>query len=111
MTSLFTLLERRGLTSKLVVGFSGVLLFALAVGAQSLVNLRLISAETQQMYEQDLLGLSHIKEANLNLIFIGRALHAMALAQNDTARKAARERIDEAAATLRKELEEARERI
>src|SRR5688572_30494693 len=106
-----TALERRALNTKLWVGFGGVLLIALALGLQSLANLRSMRDEAQLIYEQELLGISHLKEANINLIYIGRALRRMILAGDAHARQKAREQIAVADATLKLELMEARKVI
>ena len=80
-------LERRGLGTKLVLGFGGVILVALLLGAQSLYNLRTMKQETERIYELELLGISHIKEANVNLAFIGRALRTLMLAPDEAGRE------------------------
>lgn len=104
-------LDRRRLATKLVLGFGGVLALALLLGAQSLYNLRTMKQETDQIYRMELLGISHIKEANVNLAFIGRGLRSMMLAPDESARERARAQVTEARAALRRELDEARARI
>ncbi len=39
-----------------------------------------MNAQAEQAYENDLLGISHTKEANINLIYIGRAVRSVMLA-------------------------------
>jgi hypothetical protein len=56
-------LERRTLGTRLLLGFGGVMLVALALGVQSLQNLRVMRDKTRQLYEKELLGVAHIKEA------------------------------------------------
>ena len=106
-----TALERRTLNAKLWVGFGGVLLIALALGLYSLSNLRAMRDEAQLIYEKELLGITHLKEANINLIYIGRALRRMILAGDARARQKSRDEIAVAEATLDHELTEARKAI
>ncbi|MEO7793762.1 MAG: ATP-binding protein, partial [Thermoanaerobaculia bacterium] len=108
MTRLSGRLDRRRLGTKLLLGFGGVLVIALLLGVQSLANLRTMRNEAEQIYEKELLGISHLKEANVNLVYIGRALRQMMLASDATAKARAHENIAVAEATLRQELELAR---
>ncbi|MBJ6800903.1 HAMP domain-containing methyl-accepting chemotaxis protein [Geomonas propionica] len=59
--------------AKLITGFLIVSLITACVGALGIKNMGTISALTDQMYEKELLGTSHIKEANINLLYIARA--------------------------------------
>lgn len=95
-------LDRQRLGVKLLLGFSGVLLVGLALGVQSLVNLNAMKNETLRIYEKELLGISHIKEANINLIYVGRALRQMMIAPDAAARDKARQDVVVADATLRR---------
>ena len=106
-----TALERLTLNAKLWVGFGGVLLIAIALGLYSLSNLRAMRDEAQLIYEKELLGITHLKEANINLIYIGRALRRMILAGDARARQQSRDEIAVAEATLHHELTEARKAI
>src|SRR5512140_2567827 len=108
---MLTSLDRRRLGTKLLLGFSGVLLIALALGIQSLYNLRAMRNEAQQIYEKELLGISHLKEANINLIYMGRALRQMLISSDAASRDKARNQIAEAEANLRSELTKARQGI
>ena len=108
MHKLLTAMEKLSLTTKLIMGFALGLLVAAAIGMYSLSNLRALEAEMAQIYEVDLLGISHIKEANINLIYMGRALRQMMIAQDDETLAKARARLELARTTLRSELAEAR---
>lgn len=111
MHALLISIEKLRLNSKLLIGFGLGLLIALAIGINSIHSLRTISEKTQQILDSELLGISHIKEANINLIYIGRSLRAMIMAQTLEEREKARARLDLATLTLGKELGEARTRI
>jgi methyl-accepting chemotaxis protein len=58
---------------RLLVGFILVAAISIVVGAIGINSANKINNLSDAMYEQDLMGLSYIKEANINLIYIGRA--------------------------------------
>ncbi|MCX7143537.1 MAG: PAS domain S-box protein [Proteobacteria bacterium] len=111
MKGLLTLIERFKLNSKLMLGFSSGLVIAAAIGFYSLSTLASLETEMERIYEADLLGISHIKEANINLIYMGRALRQMMIAQDDASRDMARAQLLAARESLRSELAEGRKRI
>lgn len=104
-------MERMQLNTKLLLGFGFVLLITLLIGSRSLYDMTKLDKATQHLYENDVLGLSHIKEANINLIYIGRSLRQMVLMTNKAEREKAKKRLDLARMTLQKELEEGRKRF
>lgn len=108
MNRLLTAMEKLRLTTKLIMGFALGLLVAAAIGMYSLASLRTLEAEMTQIYEVDLLGISHIKEANINLVYMGRSLRQMMIAQDEETLAKARARLELARTTLRSELAEAR---
>ncbi len=74
MSSLLRFLERLNLTTKLILGFCIGLLLALAIGLNALSSLSTLEAVAEDIYAKDLLAISSIKEANINLIYMGRAV-------------------------------------
>ncbi len=58
-----------------------------SVGIHSLQNLQAMNEEARKLYEIDLKGLSRIKEANVSLVYMGRALRQMVLATDTVGRK------------------------
>ena len=54
----------------IVAAISGI------IGAFGIWNMGTISDAADRIYERELLGLSHIKEAHINMIYIGRASRA-----------------------------------
>jgi len=97
--------------TKLLVGFSGVLLIALALGVQSLINLRRMRDEADRIYARELVGISHIKNANVDLIYIGRALRRMILAPDALRREKAHQEILAAETALMREIAESRKAV
>lgn len=62
----------------------GVMLFLITlVGLQGLKATSDINEKAEQMYEEELKGLSYIKESYINLLYQGRALRNYLLAQTD----------------------------
>ncbi len=97
--------------AKLLLGFGGVLAIALLLGVQSLLSLRTMRDQTTLLYERELLGVSHLKEANVSLVTIGRALRRLLLAPETGTREKARQEMAVAESTLRRELVTARAAI
>jgi two-component system sensor histidine kinase/response regulator len=111
MGKLIVILEKYKLSSKLLIGFSVGLLIAILIGVNAIRSLNEMSEQTQVLYEQELLGVSHLKEANINLIYMGRSMRQMMLAPDAEGREKAKASIDKAIVTLQAELAEARKRI
>jgi methyl-accepting chemotaxis protein len=96
--------------SRLIAGFLIVAAMAVIVGLVGISGQASINEGSQALYEKELLGLSHIKEANINLIYAGRAIRNIILAPTQEAREKAKANFDESIAKLRKEYEEAKPR-
>jgi two-component system sensor histidine kinase/response regulator len=111
MRVLLNVIERFKLTTKLVIGFSVGMLIALVIGLNSLSSLSKLEAEMEAMYDNDLLGISHIKDANLNLIYMSRAMRHMLIAQDEATRDVALATIKRSREKLMIDLVEARKRI
>jgi signal transduction histidine kinase/DNA-binding response OmpR family regulator/HPt (histidine-containing phosphotransfer) domain-containing protein/HAMP domain-containing protein len=104
-------LDRRRMGAKLLLGFGGVLAIALVLGVQSLLSLRTMRDQTTLLYEKELLGISHLKEAHVSLVTIGRSLRKLLLAQDAGTRDKARREIVLAESAVRRELLAARAAI
>jgi methyl-accepting chemotaxis protein len=76
--------------AKLLAGFLAVSLITAAVGLMGIRNMSRINALNDRLYQQELLGLSYAKEANINLIGYGRAMRNVLLASTVDERDAAR---------------------
>ncbi|NYE62875.1 methyl-accepting chemotaxis protein [Duganella sp. 1224] len=59
--------------TKLISGFSLVAVVGAIVACIGIVSMSKLNSAADAMYREDLLGLSYIKEANINLIYAGRA--------------------------------------
>jgi methyl-accepting chemotaxis protein len=61
------------LRSKLIGSFSFVAFFSLIVGIVGLRNMGIINSLTQSMYQRHVLGLSYVKEADIDLLVANRS--------------------------------------
>ncbi|MBF0525367.1 MAG: response regulator [Deltaproteobacteria bacterium] len=109
MHRLVNYMERLRLTTKLCLGFGFVFFIALLIGSRSLHDLAELNKATQQLYEKDMLGVSHIKETANKLIHIQNNLRA-GQAPDPVRRAKAMKRVGQARANLSKQLEEGRKR-
>ncbi len=96
---------------KTVVLLGVVVLITLALGINAIVNLNSFARDTQNLYEKDLLGISHVKEANSSLILMDRSLRQMMVAPNAEIRESARAKLLEAEMDTLEEIKEIRSRI
>jgi len=111
MDKFWSLLEKRSLVKKLLAGFGALLFFILLLGINSIFTVREMSRQSAELYQMELLGISHIKEANINLILIGRALRQLVLAPTPVDRNEAKAQLEQARIELEKEVDAARKSI
>ena len=94
--------------TRLIAGFILVATISIVVGMVGISNASKINDLNDNMYERDLLGLSHIKEANINLIYIGRARSNFLLATTQEERQAHLASIKKASLALESYMEKAK---
>ena len=111
MKTFWTLLEKRSLLGNLLVGFSALLLTVLLLGVNSILTVREMSRQASDLYKNELLAISHIKETNINLILIGRSLRQFAIAPSAGGRGEAKVQLDQAMLNVEKELDATRKSI
>jgi len=73
---------------RLIAAFLVICAICALVGGIGIFNMSKINDEATKMYTRELMGLSHIKEANINLIYAGRARSNFMLATTDEERVA-----------------------
>ncbi len=96
------------ISAKLIVAFiflSGVTTF---VGYQGLNNMSSINDMLNQLYTNETVGISYIKEANVDLIYFGRAQNNFLLASSAEDRSAYQEAMDKYESLLKSNVEKAR---
>lgn len=110
MFNVLAFLERERTSHKLTLGFSVLVAMTLFIGVYCLHHLRSLNVQIQDLYNVDLLSVSHVKDAEVHLVQIGRALRHAALADEEAERQRALSALSDAETTLRKNVANVRER-
>ena len=93
---------------RLIAGFLLVASISLVVGLIGISNASKINTMADNMYARELMGLSYIKEANINLIYIGRARGNFLLANTQDEREAHQAAMTKYSAATKEYVEKAR---
>ncbi|MES2207990.1 MAG: methyl-accepting chemotaxis protein [Pseudomonadota bacterium] len=93
---------------RLIAGFLIVAAISIVVGCMGISSASKINDLADKMYMKDLLGLSHVKEANINLIYIGRARSNALLATTEEDRQKNITTIHKSLTDLKEYLEKAK---
>ncbi|MCU7504762.1 MAG: HAMP domain-containing protein, partial [Ignavibacteria bacterium] len=93
---------------KLVLAFLLVSALTVIVGVQGLSNMGSINEMLDNLYSQETLGISYLKEANINLIYFGRAQNNFLLASTAEDRTKYQQRMDEYENMMKSNIEKAR---
>ena len=86
--------------ARLTGAFLLVAIIGGAIGAFGVWGLARINEMNDRLYDTELRGISDLKEANLNLIYAGRARNAYLAASSEEARTALRKQFDDAVKTM-----------
>jgi len=106
---LLTRFDGLKISTKLALAFAVLLLVALLMGLQSIYSSRLQAAEVQRMYTMELQGISSIKEANIQLMAVGRYLRQLALAPDPSSRALALRELNEARSQLQTAMQDSQQ--
>jgi methyl-accepting chemotaxis protein len=93
---------------RLMLAFMVLVVIGAAVGVVGLVGAGKLDARADEMYSSELLGLSYIKEANVNLVSVGRARANYLLATTQEERKKHADAIEKESALVKEYVEKAR---
>ncbi|MGM9489264.1 methyl-accepting chemotaxis protein [Ideonella sp. YS5] len=96
------------LGARLLLAFASLVVMGALVAAFGIHGLMSLNDVNDSLYEKELLGISYVKEANINLIYAARARGQFALATSDAERRAARETFKESVDTMRMWLDKSR---
>jgi methyl-accepting chemotaxis protein len=96
-------------TGKKVLLLTGILTVAIAaVGYMGIRGMNALNTATTALYNQETLGISHIKEANINLVYLARDMRALILETDDAEMRAIQQRYDSEINVFRERLAKCR---
>ncbi len=75
------------LKARLITGFIAVATMSLIVGLMGIRNMGIMDADSKKMYQNELLGLSLIKQANIHVLYAARAEKNLLLSSTDAQRE------------------------
>ncbi|MGB7481978.1 MAG: MCP four helix bundle domain-containing protein, partial [Burkholderiaceae bacterium] len=94
--------------TRLIAGFLFVSLMGAIVAGIGIANMGKISDNADRMYANELLGLSYIKEANIGLVYVGRARANFLLSTSEEERESNKSNIKKYLADIKENLEKAK---
>lgn len=94
--------------TKLLAGFIAVAVITAVVGTLGIRNMSTINGMADEMYATELMGVSYIKEANIDLIYISRETRNLLLASTNEQRQKFLSAINSYKSELGKNLQNAR---
>lgn len=97
--------------TKLIAAFVAVGIITAIVGYMGIGNMSKINDMADQMYQKDTLGISYIKEANIDLIYVSRDEKDLLLASSEEQRTQYKQSIEANEAKLDANIEKAKELI
>jgi methyl-accepting chemotaxis protein len=92
---------------KLIASFLIVSAITGAVGYVGIDNMAKLHAEAESLYQKELMGVSYIKEANVDLIYIHRALRDLILASSQDGRQKSADAVQRNIKLLQENMEKA----
>ena len=96
------------IATKLIAAFVIVAAIGAGMGLMGLFNMSRINDAGNLMYDKELLGLSYMKEANINLLYLGRDVRNTLLATSEEQRLKARANLQKNLELTKSNLEKAR---
>jgi methyl-accepting chemotaxis protein len=93
--------------TRLNAAFLAVSFFGAIVAGIGIYKMSIINEQSGVMYERELRGLSLIKEANINLIYVGRSLRTVLLASDEADRRRSVDNVDKQMRLLATNVEQA----
>ncbi len=93
MKRFIPLSKKVNLTTKLFWGGGFSLLIIFLIGVNTIISLQTLNIETNILYDKHLVGISHIKEANISLNHMRKNLRQMVFSENISGQKKAIENL------------------
>ncbi len=97
--------EKLKLKTKLIVGFSFVVLFTLIIAATAFWSFDRLISNTENMYNKDLMGISYLRQLNRDNNIIGRVTNRYVLAINAGDADGAKNALETIAKTKKTQME------
>jgi methyl-accepting chemotaxis protein len=94
--------------ARLLGGFLFIALLGALVAGVGVVNMATMNSQAEIAYGSDLMGISSLKEANINMVYIGRDIRSRLLVQTDAERASADTAVDQARKDMHAQLDIAR---
>jgi len=94
--------------TRLTLGFLTVVMLGAIVAGIAVYNMAQMNERAKVMYQKELLGISYVKEANINVVYIGRALRGALLAPTEEQRAKILGNLDKYKQALQQNLDNAR---
>ncbi|MFB9243620.1 MCP four helix bundle domain-containing protein [Massilia antarctica] len=105
------MLDNLKVGTRLLTAFLIVAVLGAIVAAVGIVNMSIMNEQAERAYDQELLGLSYAKEANINLVSAGRAARGVLVATTPEQVRRFSEQLSTARRQLHENLEKARPRF
>jgi len=93
--SIFKSLEKLKLKTKLIIGFSFLVLFSVIIAGTSFWAFDQLIGNTKKMYEQDLIGLLYLRQLNSRSNTLGRIVNSHVLSVNAGDTEGAKKSLEE----------------
>ncbi|MFS2015502.1 methyl-accepting chemotaxis protein, partial [Massilia sp. CT11-108] len=94
--------------TRLTLGFLAVVVLGAIVAGIAIYNMTQMNERAKRMYQKELLGISYVKEADLNQVSLGRSLRSAMLASTDDQRTRMLANADKYRQQLQENLDKAR---
>jgi len=94
--------------TRLTLGFLAVVVLGAIVAGIAIYNMTQMNERAKRMYQKELLGISYVKEADLNQVSLGRSLRSAMLASTDDQRTRMLANADKYKHQLQENLDKAR---
>ena len=94
--------------TRLTLGFLAVVVLGAIVAGIAIYNMTQMNERAKRMYQKELLGISYVKEADLNQVSLGRSLRGAMLASTDDQRTRMLVNADKYKQLLQENLDKAR---
>ncbi|QKE63756.1 response regulator [Aquipseudomonas campi] len=108
MSRMLALLERLSLLHKLVLGFSALLVLVLALGVQSLRTQASLKRDMQKLYNEEVIGITHLHEARVQLPHLVQELQRAVSTSSAAVRSKSRQQLLDAQQRLHQALAQVR---